>query len=521
MTKRVAVYARYSSDLQKATSIEDQIAMAERFCTSQGWTIVRVFEDREKSGKDMRRPGFQAMKAAANTQDFDVVVVEAIDRLTRKVKDALSTFDLFTFQNIELHSVQEGAQDFMKVLFAGFGAQMFSQKIADHTRRGMQGAVTRQRLHTRAFGYRRRTVETGLNREIVPEQAEILRRIFSEFSSGRSAQAIAEGLNEDRIPAPNGGSWDGSTLRGNPTRQEGILRNRLYIGIASICRNTHTYHPETGQRKIKPTPQDYVEQIIPELRIINQELWEAVQAELARRAATTPRAARAVRRKTYLLSGLLFCGCCGAPYVFANRTSYRCREAKRSACSNVVPISRKRIEARVFDALRSTFRSESLLERFEDALKVERDKIADGRLEVELKRFEAALAKAISGRDNILVAVAEGAPYASFKAKAEVFETEIASLTVRINKKQAQIQRGKTVTEDARTIYERALKNMEHLLSEKDLMEEAHTYLGMLIEKITLTPDETAQHGLRAEINLSSDTLLQANTASQPHIVVC
>jgi len=180
MTKRVAVYARYSSDLQKATSIEDQIAMAERYCTSQGWTIVRVFEDREKSGKDTRRLGFQAMKAAANAQDFDVVVVEAIDRLTRKVKDALSTFDLFTFQDIELHSVQEGAQNFMKVLFAGFGAQMFSRKIADHTRRGMQGAVTRQRLHTRAYGYRKRTVETGLNREIDPEQTEMLGRIFSE-----------------------------------------------------------------------------------------------------------------------------------------------------------------------------------------------------------------------------------------------------------------------------------------------------------------------------------------------------
>ncbi len=178
MTVRVAVYARYSSDLQKATSIEDQIAMAERFCARQGWTIVEVFEDREQSGKDMRRPGFQSMKAAAAAQVFDVVVVEAIDRLTRKVKDALSTYDLFTFQGIKLHSIQEGEQDFMRVLFAGFGAQLFSQKISDHTRRGMQGAVTRQRLHTRAYGYRKREAETGTNREIVPDQARVVRRIY-------------------------------------------------------------------------------------------------------------------------------------------------------------------------------------------------------------------------------------------------------------------------------------------------------------------------------------------------------
>ena len=355
MTVRVAVYARYSSDLQKATSIEDQIAMAERFCARQGWTIVEVFEDREQSGKDMRRPGFQSMKAAAASQVFDVVVVEAIDRLTRKVKDALSTYDLFTFQGIKLHSIQEGEQDFMRVLFAGFGAQLFSQKISDHTRRGMQGAVTRQRLHTRAFGYRKREAETGTNREIVPDQARVVRRIYEEFATGRSAQSIAEGLNIDRIPAPNGGSWDGSTIRGNPTRKEGILRNQLYIGIASICRFTHTYHPETGQRKLKPTPEDYVEQEIPELRIIDQDLWEAVQAELARRAADTPKAVRAARRQTYLLSGLLKCGCCGGTYTSHNRTSYRCREAKRSACSNARAISRKRIETRVFEALRSAF----------------------------------------------------------------------------------------------------------------------------------------------------------------------
>ncbi|MDX1781240.1 MAG: recombinase family protein, partial [Thalassovita sp.] len=80
----------------------------------------------------------------------------------------------------------------------------------------------------------------GLNRDIDPEQAEIVRRIFREFAAGKSTNAISTGLNLDHIPAPNGGSWESSSLRGNPARQEGILRNRLYVGIASVCRNTHS-----------------------------------------------------------------------------------------------------------------------------------------------------------------------------------------------------------------------------------------------------------------------------------------
>lgn len=232
-------------------------------CKSKGTPVLgRLTGDAEErmnavrarihAERDMRRPGFQRMKAAANRQQFDVVVVEAIDRLTRQVKDALSTFDLFTFQNIELHSIQEGPQDFMKVLFAGFGAQMFSQKIADHTRRGMQGAVTRQRLHTRAYGYRKRNTEHRLNREIDPEQAHVLRRIFTEFASGKSTHAIAHGLNADHVPAPNGGTWEASTLRGNPTRQEGSCATGSTSASRASARTPIRSTLRLGRRRSSP-----------------------------------------------------------------------------------------------------------------------------------------------------------------------------------------------------------------------------------------------------------------------------
>ncbi|MBY6006703.1 recombinase family protein [Salipiger bermudensis] len=504
MTKRAAVYARYSSNLQSPTSIEDQVAMAKRFCDRQGWTMVNVFSDYEKTGRNTRRPGFQAMKRAADNMEFDIVVVEDIDRLNRKLTDALRIYDILTFQSIELHSLEQGKQDFLKVLFAGYGAQLLSEKIGQKTRRGMQGAVTRQRLHTSAYGYRKVEVETGLNREIDLEQAAIVHRIFREFASGRSSAAIAEGLNLDKVPAPRGGSWDGSTIRGNPATGEGILRNQLYIGIASVCRNTHTYHPETLMKKIRPSPDKLVEQEIPELRLIEQPLWNAVQAELARRGAATPRAARAARRKSYLLSGLLICGCCGAPYVMSNRTSYGCREARKKACNNTVFISRRRIETRVFDALRQAFRSPALIASFEAALKAERKKLSGGTVKAQRDRLKAALTKAKAGRENILNAIAEGAPYAAFKARTDVLEREITELTTRLSDLEARIAQSAEVQEDARVIYERALQQMETLLSDPELVDEAHGYLATLIQEVTLTPDETALNGIAAVLSLAS-----------------
>ncbi|WP_421906881.1 recombinase family protein [Mameliella sp.] len=469
--------------------------------------------DEERSGKDTRRPGYQSMKSAAERRAFDVVLVEAVDRLTRKVKDAINTRDLLSFQDIRLVSIQEGEQDVMKVLFAGFGAQMFSQKIADHTKRGMQGAITRFRLHTSAYGYRKREVEHGLNREIDPAEAAIVRRIFEEYTSGKSTKAIAAGLNAGRMPAPKGGTWESTTIRGSRSRQDGILRNRLYTGMASVCRNTHTYHPETGAKRIKPSPQDMIEQEIPDLRIIAQPLWDEAQAELSRRAAPTPKAARKMPRRRHLLSGLMICGCCGANVVKYNKAGFRCGKANKGACGNRKGISRRRLEQRVFDALRAVFQSEEMRRRFVAEYEAERAGLRDGTVEADLSRLEARRVAARRGLNSIMTAIAEGARYATFKAKAEALQAEVDVLTARIAEKQARIATQASVVEDPSQAYDLAVQQMEDLLSEVGYVDEANTYLSMLIKRITLTENTTAQHGVEIRMNLANAALLPENGA--------
>jgi len=80
---RAAIYARYSSENQRDASIEDQIEVCRRFVERQGWTLVRGYEDRSISGASRFRPGYQELSDDLDRGLFDVVVVEALDRLGR------------------------------------------------------------------------------------------------------------------------------------------------------------------------------------------------------------------------------------------------------------------------------------------------------------------------------------------------------------------------------------------------------------------------------------------------------
>lgn len=355
MTKTVAIYARYSSELQNPTSIDDQIAMARRFCEQQGWTVTHVYSDYQMSGRSRNRPEFKKMIDAAVEREFDMIVVEAVDRLTRRLTHALQSFELISFRGVGLHSVTEGPQDFFRVMLNALGAQLFSESTANHTRRTKEGMLERKgRLHSRAYGYRRRECKNGRNREIDPGEAAIVLRIFEEAAEGKSAEQIAIDLNREGIPSPTGGLWHSSTLRGNKKRGEGILRNRLYIGIGRFGGTRRSFHPETGVRNVKPTPDEMIEAEMPELRIVPQELWDAAQAKIEESALKVSDSGnpRAAHRTRYLLSGLLTCAHCGRAYVICGKERYGCRGHRHGVCDNARMIKRQRIEARVFARLR-------------------------------------------------------------------------------------------------------------------------------------------------------------------------
>src|SRR5690348_5592404 len=103
---RAAIYARFSSDLQRETSLDDQIASARRFANAHGWTIHpdHMFSDSAISGASLDRPGLQRLLARATERPrpFDVLVVDDSSRVSRDLADALRVLQQLKFFGVRV-----------------------------------------------------------------------------------------------------------------------------------------------------------------------------------------------------------------------------------------------------------------------------------------------------------------------------------------------------------------------------------------------------------------------------------
>src|SRR5262245_22158931 len=100
---RVAIYARYSSELQDARSIDDQIALARLRAGREGWKVVAVFADRAISGASIaNRPALRELMQAAEARQFDVVLTESLDRLSRDIADSAALHRQLAFWDIKI-----------------------------------------------------------------------------------------------------------------------------------------------------------------------------------------------------------------------------------------------------------------------------------------------------------------------------------------------------------------------------------------------------------------------------------
>ena len=282
---KVAIYARYSSDNQRDASIADQLRVCREFAARQGWTVVQEFTDHAISGASLLRSGFQALMRDALNQRFDVVLAEALDRFSRDQEDTAGLFKRLTFAGVNIVTLAEGDITHLHVGLKGTMNALFLKDLADKTRRGLRGRVELGKSGGGlCYGYKVTrathdgTATTG-NREIVPAEAEAIRRIFRDYVAGVSPKSIAKRLNAERCPGPEGPPWNPSTIHGNPARGAGVLNNELYIGRLVWNRLRYVKDPDTGKRVSRPNPpSEWVTTAVPELRIVDDELWNQVRA---------------------------------------------------------------------------------------------------------------------------------------------------------------------------------------------------------------------------------------------------
>jgi site-specific DNA recombinase len=330
-TARVAIYARYSSDNQREASIEDQIEVCRRYAERQGYAIVEIYPDYALSGASRFRPAFRQMQVDAEARRFDVIIVEALDRLSRKLADVADLHDRLTFLGIRLHAVDTGEITDLHAAVLGMMAQAYLKDLAEKTKRGQLGRALKGKIPGgKAYGYDvlPRGADGSGQRNINAAEAAVAVRIFELFAAGMSPRAIAKQLNAEGVRGPGGREWRDTTIRGQVDRGTGILNNALYVGRIEWNRCSYVKDPRTGKKVARPTPREQWEIVpVPELRIVSDELWAAVKARQAEVQITMTRDAdgnrlnRAHRRK-YLLSGLLECGLCGGGFTIVNATDY-------------------------------------------------------------------------------------------------------------------------------------------------------------------------------------------------------
>lgn len=378
---RVAIYARYSSDLQDARSITDQVALARAYAVRQGWTVVAEFSDAAISGASIaNRPGLQDLMRAAESGSFDVVLCEALDRVSRDLEDIAGIYKRLTFRGLQLVTIADGVVGTLHVGLRGIVARLYLEDLAQKTRRGQIGRARAGRVPGgRCYGYDVVAGEERGKRVINEREAEIVRRIYREYAAGVRPMAIVKRLNVDKIPGPRGGPWNVSTLLGSRKRRNGILNAEVYVGRLVYNRQRFIKDPATGKRQARANaPDEWLTVDVPEFKIIDAETWAAVEA---RRAALGRTQLTQRRRPRHLLSGLLTCGTCGGSMIVATRmrdiTYFGCSvRLNRGACHNTRLAPAPDIEARVLAGLKRLLLAPEAIELAVEAYRAERVRLA-------------------------------------------------------------------------------------------------------------------------------------------------
>jgi site-specific DNA recombinase len=361
---RVALYARYSSDQQRAASIEDQFRVCREAATARGWTVAGEFCDAAVSGSSLFRSGILALIAAARAGQCDVILAEALDRFSRSMKDTAELYEQMRFAGVQIVTLADGEINELHVGLKGTMNALYLKDLAEKTIRGMWAVAMSGRIAGGlSYGYTAVPGDVRGKREIHPGEADIIRRVFELYAMGESPKAIAKRLNADGIPGPRSRAWAPSTINGHASRGTGLLNNELYVGRLVWKRLAFRKDPNTGRRISRVNLGTRANVDVPELRIVEQLIWDAVKARQAElRKVHRPERAR---RPRHLFSGLTVCGVCGGGYTLQHTNRLSCFNAtSRGTCTNRTAIRRDELESRVLVALETKMLDPGRFERF-------------------------------------------------------------------------------------------------------------------------------------------------------------
>lgn len=310
----IAAYARYSTDAQRETSLEDQLLKCRELATKEELTIdeALVFTDAALKGTSQhtaKRRGYQRLLAAWDAGLVDVVFADELSRLVRDLVD--SSLLLQRVHNTGVHVVTADGIDTrvkgweltwqLKMMIA----RQEVQSTSERTKRTMRGVLERGgMIAAPAYGYRldwgppepgQRA--KGARWAIDPVESAVVQEMYALRKSGMSVNRIAAQLNSRGTPPPRAHQAKGKPFwRGASISR--ILRNSIYKGEFAYGGSAWTLH-KRRQRRQEPEVTLYAR---PQFRLVSDELWAACNPSTQARVRSGAR---------HLLAGLMTCGDCG------------------------------------------------------------------------------------------------------------------------------------------------------------------------------------------------------------------
>ena len=317
---RVAAYCRVSTEEEEQqSSYEAQCTYyTDKIMTNPEWTMAGIFADEGISGTSTKnRDDFNRMIRRCRQRKIDLILTKSISRFARNTVDSLKYIRALKgmgigiiFEKENINTLETDTE--LIITFMSAFAQSESESISANVRWGKKQAMKEGKVNSpisRLYGY---GMSDSGELVIVPEQAEIVKQIFTRIMAGDSLRMIRDALNADSIPAKGGKEWWESTVRG-------IITNEKYCGDV-LMQKTFTQDC-INKKVIKNTgqlPMYLIQNNHP--AIISREIYRAVQAEKTRRSASASPSkkmsstGRSCYASKFALSERLVCGECGTLY---------------------------------------------------------------------------------------------------------------------------------------------------------------------------------------------------------------
>lgn len=332
--KTVAIYCRVSTTEQadEGYSIVEQERILREWCNNQGYNVFKVYSDRGISGKNVKgRPALLELLSDSEKKEFNMVLTWKINRISRKLADALKIVEELDSHGISFKSHTEvfdnttpaGKMQFQMIALIG---EFERNTIAENVKMGMLAkAKNGEWPGGKIIGYDVLKLNPTDNKStlvINEKEADTVKFIFKEFSKGKGYKAIANKLNHLGYKTKRGNTFGISAVKA-------IITNPVFIG--KIRYNLYPNFADKGRKNKNPKPLIVDGKHEP---IIDMVTWDKVQSIYNSRIGKPTK----IHRGNFLLTGILRCPVCGSTMAMS-RTVNKLKDGSKKhinyyVCSN-------------------------------------------------------------------------------------------------------------------------------------------------------------------------------------------